>query len=375
MNRNGQSYQVEAVTRACDLLAAFRHEGEQLQLKDLVSRTGLRHTTAFRIVQTLEQKGLLTRIGRRQYRCNVHMNPRPKYRFGYASQGEDSTFSQEWSESIVSEAGQRGIELISASNGVDSEAALRNVEAFIKQRVDLVIEHQFNEQIAPVISARLLDARIPLIAMGTAHPGAIYFGGNNYLAGLLGGRYLGQWAIRHWRGRVDELILLELSFGGPLLQARLTGVEAGLREALPALDPGRVIHLRGTGQFGPTLEIVRRHLRHTSARHILVGAANDPCALGALRALEESGWGDQCAVMGQGGSFEGRTELRRSGSRLAGTVAFFPEKYGEGIMRLAVDLLEKKPAPPAVFVKHKVLTCANVDHFYPNDSLRRRVVV
>jgi ribose transport system substrate-binding protein len=55
-----------------------------------------------------------------------------------------------------------------------------------------------------------------------------------------------------------------------------------------------------------------------------VGAVNDPCALGALRGFEESGLVENCAVMGQGGSAEGRAELRRPGTRLVGTVAFFP---------------------------------------------------
>ena len=372
VKKRAQPYRIDAVLRACDVLAAFRRDDELLQLKDVVARTGISNATAFRIVRTLQERGFVEKVGARHYRSKVHFARRGRYRFGYASQGEDSTFSQEWSESIINEARQQGVDLIAVNNGTDAETAIRNVETFIQERVDLVIEHQFNEHIAPVISARLLDAGIPLIAMGTVHPGAIYFGGNNYLAGLLGGRHLGQWAKREWNGAFDELILLELSFGGPLLQARMTGVEAGVREVLPSFLAGRVVKLRGTGQFGSTLDLMRKHLRHATARRILVGAANDPCALGALRALEESGWGEDCAVMGQGGSFEGRAELRREATRLIGTVAFFPEKYGEGIMRLALDLLEKRPVPPAVFAKHKVLTSANVEHHYPNDCLLQR---
>src|ERR1700681_2644242 len=78
---------------------------------------------------------------------------------------------------------------------------------------------------------------------------------------------------------------------------------------------------------------------------------------------------ENCAVMGQGGSAEGRAELRRTGTRLVGTVAFFPEKYGERIIALALDILHKKPVPPAVFVDHQLLTPTNVDHYYPNDLL------
>lgn len=365
MKKAGDAYRVEAVARACDLLLAFNHEGEVLRLRDLVSRTGLNPATALRLLSTLEQRGMVQRIRKNEYRSNVKPIARSRYRLGYASQGEDASFSQEWSDSILRVANERHIDLLALNNGFDRETALRNVDRFISEKVDLVIEHQFNEQLAHIISSKLLDANIPLIAMGTAHPGATYYGGNNYGAGLIGGRYLGRWAKKFWRD-ADELILLELSMAGPLLQSRLTGVEVGVKEMLPNIP---VLHLKGTAQFGDTLELVRKHLNHTMARKILVGAVNDPCALGALRGFEESGLVENCAVMGQGGSAEGRAELRRPGTRLVGTVAFFPEKYGEHIIGLALDILSRKQVPPAVFVDHQLLTPTNVDHFYPNDIL------
>ncbi|MGH9614138.1 MAG: substrate-binding domain-containing protein, partial [Bryobacteraceae bacterium] len=50
-------------------------------------------------------------------------------------------------------------------------------------------------------------------------------------------------------------------------------------------------------------------------------------------------------------------------------VAYFPERYGEGLIPLALDILSRRHAPPAVFVEHKLITPHNVDHFYPNDPL------
>src|SRR5205809_275482 len=114
---------------------------------------------------------------------------------------------------------------------------------------------------------------------------------------------------------------------------------------------------------------MRRHLRGSRARHVLVGAINDPSALGALRAFQEAGRTDGCAVMGQNASPEGRVELRQPGTRLIGSVAYFPEKYGEEIVSVALDLLHRRPVPPAVFVKHQLVTPENVNHIYPNDEL------
>ena len=94
---------------------------------------------------------------------------------------------------------------------------------------------------------------------------------------------------------------------------------------------------------------------------------NDPCALGALRAFEEARWDDSYAVMGQGGAIEARKELRRRATHLIGTVGFFPETYGESIMRIADNLLNDRAKPSAVFTKHQLITAANVDRYYPND--------
>ncbi|HJY06683.1 MAG TPA: hypothetical protein VJ323_10205, partial [Bryobacteraceae bacterium] len=73
--------------------------------------------------------------------------------------------------------------------------------------------------------------------------------------------------------------------------------------------------------------------------------------------------------MGQNGTIAARTELRTPGSRLIGSVAFFPEKYGDHLMPLAMGILQRKCIPPAVFIKHALITAQNVDDYYPNDAL------
>jgi ribose transport system substrate-binding protein len=118
---------------------------------------------------------------------------------------------------------------------------------------------------------------------------------------------------------------------------------------------------------------VRKYLRTSKAKHILVGAANDSGALGALRAFEEAGRISECAIASQNAEPEGRAEMREPHTRLIGSVAFFPEQYGPQLIRVALDIIERKPAPPAVFVKHQLITPENVNHFYPNDSLLQMI--
>ncbi len=147
---------------------------------------------------------------------------------------------------------------------------------------------------------------------------------------------------------------------------------AGIHEILPNLDSCPVSYLDGDGRFQSSWKIVRKHLRQTAAKRTLIGGINDPTVLGALRAFEEVGRAEGCAAMGQNASAEARDELRRP-SRLIGSVAYFPEKYGERVLKLALDILTFRATPPAVFTNHQLVTAKNVDSLYSNDLLLRHV--
>ena len=166
------------------------------------------------------------------------------------------------------------IELIVVDNCYQAKVALRNAQQLIREKVDLAIEFQTDEAAAPAIASKYLEAGIPLIAIDIPHPGATYFGANNYQAGLLAGRYLGRWARSQWAGRVDEILLLELARAGSLVHARMSGALAGLKESLPeAMEACRVVTLDGDGQFKVSVERVRKHLRESKAHHVLVGGS------------------------------------------------------------------------------------------------------
>lgn len=102
----------------------------------------------------------------------------------------------------------------------------------------------------------------------------------------------------------------------------------------------------------------------------LVVGINDSAVLGDLRAFEEAGRANFCFGIGLGAIPEAREELRRRGTRLIGSVAFFPENYGESLVHLALEILHKRSVPPAVYAPIQTITARNVDNFYPNDKLQ-----
>jgi ribose transport system substrate-binding protein len=324
---------------------------------------------SFRLLYTLERCGMIDKVGENLYRSALRPFKQKLYRIGYAAQGTDYQFSKEVSDGLQRAAGLEGVELICVDNRYSPKIAQRNADVLVRERVDLVIEFQTDEGIAPMVAAKYREANIPLIAIEIPHPGATYFGANNYEAGLIGGRYLGRWAKHRWNSEVDDVVLVELKRAGSLPQMRLTGMLVGMKEACPHLENCRVTYLDGNGVLGDSFEAMRRHLRTNKSHRILVGSINDPSALGALRAFQEAGRTETCAIVSHNASPEGRMELRQAGTRLVGSVAYFPEKYGEQILKLALDILHNRPTPPAVFVKHQMVTPENVNHIYPNDEL------
>src|SRR6266581_1496378 len=283
-----EPYIVRSVVHASQILGAFQSSAEVLRLRDVVQRTGFGKGMCFRLLHTLHHCGLLEKVDASRYRLISEIRRRKRYRLGYAGQGQDTSFSHEVHASLLRAAEPEDVELIVVNNRYQPKVALRNAEHLVRERVDLVIEFQTDESVAPAIASKYLEANIPLIAIDIPHPGATYFGANNYQAGLLAGRHLGQWARTRWNGQVEEVLLLELARAGSLVHARMRDVLAELREP--------------------------------------------------------------------------RTPLIAS-------VGFFPERYGDGLIRLALDILAHRRTPPALFIRHQLITTENVDHSYPNDAL------
>jgi ribose transport system substrate-binding protein len=361
-------YTVMSVQRACDILKCFDSEQETLRLDEITARTRLPRPTTFRLLSTLVTCGMLEKRGKNLYALSARRS-RKSYRFGYAGQSDEFTFSRLVSESVQRSAYEAGVELILLNNRYSSTTAVRNAERLVREKVDLVIEFQTHTDTAPRVASILAGAGIPFIAIEIPHPGAYFYGANNYRAGWIGGHYLAQSCLTMWGGKFDEVLMLGLPMAGQIPQTRITGMLAGLRELLPNFQDRQVISLNGRGQYEHSQEALRKHLRNSKSRRVLIGAINDPSILGGLRAYEEAGRADHCLAVGQNASIEARREIRRRGSRLVGSVAYFPENYGEAVLGFAFDILRGREVPPALFVKHRMITAADVDEVYPNDVL------
>jgi ribose transport system substrate-binding protein len=68
--------------------------------------------------------------------------------------------------------------------------------------------------------------------------------------------------------------------------------------------------------------------------------------------------------VGQGADRIVREEIRHPDSRIIGSTAYWPERYGEKLIPLAVKILQGE-APPTVHIDHEFINATNIDAFYP----------
>lgn len=362
-------YTLETVSRACGILRHLAAAQYPLTLSEIVRETGYERTIVFRLLKTLEAEDLIRCPKERHYTSNITFAGQKRFRIGYASQASDS-FSIEVTRGVRWAAERQQIELVEVENRYSAVAALRGAQKLAESKVDLAIEFQVYERLGPKISSIYEKAGIPVIAVEIPQPGALFFGIDNYNVGQLAGHALVKAARKQWRGEIDELLLLDLEIAGSLPHLRISGAENVVRKSLAGSYLVR--HVDSRGEMDRAFALVRRYLHISRGRRILIFGVNDLAVLGALNAFVETGRQHSCLALGVGALPEARRELRSPATRMIGSIATFPERYGDSLMQMALDVLQKRTVPPAVYAPIQLITPQNVDKYYPSKLFGQR---
>ncbi len=351
-SRRVDKYWVPIVGKTLDLLDCFNSASESLTLEEIVRRTGIAHTTAFRILHTLVLRDYLAQNGR-QYRLS---RMRRKLTFGFANLSRHVSLASEIQDSLEKATRAAGINLMVWDNDRDPGKAIKNAEDMAKQKIDLAIEFQLSEQSSPIISDTFSRAGIPLLSVVNPHHGTVYFGVNNFRAGLSAGLALADHATRMWKGKPDAVVLLESPQAGRTDHSRTVGVIRGLEERLGPIAKEMVHHIDGGGDLNISRTATTTWLRATrKARKILAVGINDESALGCVEAIAASRAAIDAAVVGYGGSKEILDVVADRNSVCIGTVSFHAERYGPELLNFALPILQGKSAATFHYVPHEFI--------------------
>ncbi len=347
-------YLIPILSKALDVLELLEQNHASVSLEDVYQKTNISKTSVYRILKTLVHRGYVAQAQNGLYR--LVSRPR-RLRFGFAAQSAEMPFSVAVAQSVTAAAAASGVELIMLDNRYDAEAAIENAEEFVRKRVDLVLEFEVTEHMAPKVAHIFKKADIPLVAIDVPHPNATYFGVDNFEVGFEAGALLAQHALRKWKGKVDWVLGIGLSEAGSFVQSRITGAFDGVRERLTELPASRFIQIEGRGMRQPSQLAIEEFLRgQPQGQHILVAAATDSSALGVLDAARLAGREPDFAIAGQDCIPEVMEEMRSGHSAIIGSISHEAETYGPRLIQLGIALLRGYTVPPYNYVRHRAIT-------------------
>lgn len=347
-------YLIPVLTKALDILELLQTENQSMVLEEIHKRTRISKTTVYRILKTLVHRGYVGQTADRHYR---HIARPKKLRFGFGGQSAEMPFSQAVTASLREAAAAVGVDLMVLDNRYNAETAVQNAETFLRERVDIVIEFQVDEHAAPIIADKIAGAGIPLIAVDIPHPHATYFGVDNYRAGLVAGDLLADFAINRWEGKLDWVIGLDIEEAGQMVLSRITGAFEGVKSRLPNLPVESFVRMDGRGMTEKSHKVILDFLnRHPRDKHILIAAANDTSALGAISAVRELKREKHVAIVGQDFVPEMAAEMQRPGSPAIGSISHEVAQYGPRLIELGLALLRGEMIAPYNYVEHIAMT-------------------
>ncbi len=293
------------------------------------------------------------------------------YVFGFANLQRDIAFCALVEEGILANAKAAGIEVLVTDNLLDGATAMANADSYLTRNVDYVIEFQTDAAFGEMIMNKMNMAGVGVTAIDIPMPGAGFFGANNPKSGYIGGLHLATAAITKWGADVGKdayLVIGALPQSGAVVSMRSGGQEAGARAVLPEISDDRVI----VYDAKQTLELSFQEMNNVIGRipegaPILITAINDQTATGALRAVQGANRGNDAIVVGMGAD---ELDTMMNEPEFIASVGYFPERYGNYLIPMALSNLANKPVDDVVLMNHVMISPSNICDYYSDRECR-----
>jgi ribose transport system substrate-binding protein len=287
------------------------------------------------------------------------------FQIGYMHYGDIDTFGISNSESIKQLAGEAGFTLNVYNLKYPSETEpLTQANASVLKGDKGVIsatQTLWDEQYKILAE----DGCIPVVqlyAFGTAVPN---FGVNWANAGTEIGKALGETAVeKGWDPATTALVQCTNPDYGPVVNSMFETAPPAVAEAGFAIPEGNIFNL--TCKVGKHETVTTDWFTaNPDFEHVMFDTIDDPSADGMINAISKAGREDDSIIVVSGADPQGRKAIRAG--KQTGSLAFFPERYGEWSLAMLEDILAGNPVPIEVNNPTPLITIDNIDEYYPND--------
>ena len=284
---------------------------------------------------------------------------------GFANLQRDVSFCLKVENSILANAKAAGVDMQVTDNRLDGATALANAQSFLQRQVDHVIEFQTDANFGATIMQQMNAADTKVVAIDIPMPGATFFGANNPRSGFMGGAYLGQAATAKFgadKVKTGYFVVGALPQSGAIPAMRTGGQVAGFKAAVPGFADDHIISIDTKNTLEDSFTQMNNVIgRIPDGAPIMVTAINDQAATGMMRAVKQANRESSLVVVGMGAD-----ELKTLADEptFVASVGYFPERYGNYLVPLALMQLSGKPVPATVLVNHVMVTKDNICNYY-----------
>ncbi|MCU0502736.1 MAG: DeoR family transcriptional regulator [Anaerolineae bacterium] len=246
-----------------------------------------------------------------------------------------------------------------SGNDADANAAAPKAPSVLADRFDVLITTSLDpkyDALLPGLSRKAVTVIAESVPVENARSCVAV---NNYEASLALGRWAGQYAQEHFRGRA---CVLDLTYSLPNTQARSHGFVDGLREVLPSSQD--VLSLNPLSRYESAYQLTRDALLANRDINIIF-AINDTNAWGAINACRDMEI-DPSAVVIIPFGLEGDTlkDALATGCYCQAGLAMFPEIVGRVLIEAAIAAYNHQPLPAQVITPFAVITHETLPEFY-----------
>jgi ribose transport system substrate-binding protein len=288
-----------------------------------------------------------------------------EYVFGFANLERDISFGVLVETGIQANAKAAGIDLLVADNRLDGPTALANAQSFAQRNVDFAIEFQTDVNFGPAVMKVFNDAGVKVVAIDIPMPAATFFGANNPKSGFMGGSYLAEAALAKFgadKVKGGYLVVGALPQSGAIPAMRTEGQIAGFEAVVDGFPKDHLITFdtKNTQQESYT-QMSNVLGRIPQGVPIMATAINDQATLGIIQATKAAGRASDLIAVGNGAD---EAKALATEPQFAAAVGYFPDRYGNYLIPMALEELAGKTLPPAVFMEHVMVNKANVCQFH-----------
>lgn len=254
-------------------------------------------------------------------------------------------------------------------NRYDFDTALANCDQVLELKPDIFVQFQVHSKANNIIASKLEQLGIPILALETPVPSATFIGTNNWQAGIMAGEFACGLVEKKMGGidNLDLVVPIQMATDAEINLFRIEGFVAALLDRFGGKVEGKIVRETASAntQQGARVAMDRILTKYPAARNLAIATVNNECMEGVIDSLKQFGRFDcsRLILVSHGCDDIGRLQLKRGD--VDGSVAYFPEKYGEYIIPAACAILEAQPLPPYIYVDVKLLTAANLRDYYP----------